>query len=54
MSVVEVPQLSEDEVKALPPEAVERAYREGRLARLLGREVPVQLQDEDAAGASRD
>jgi hypothetical protein len=49
VSVVEVKQLSEDEVKALPPEEVERAYREGRLARLLGRKVPVRLQDDPPA-----
>jgi hypothetical protein len=50
VSVVEVPQLTEAEVRALAPEEVERAYREGRLARLLGREVPVRLQDDPPAG----
>jgi hypothetical protein len=52
-AVVEVPQLTEAEVRALAPEEVERAYYEGRLARLLGREIPVRLADERSADAAR-
>ncbi len=52
-AVVKVPQLTEAEVRALAPEEVERAYREGRLARLLGREIPVRLQDKRPEVASQ-
>lgn len=52
MSVVEVAQLNEDDLKRLSPEQIAQAFREGKLARLLGREVPVPLVDEPPAGAA--
>jgi hypothetical protein len=49
VSVAEVQQYSDDDLKQMSPEQIAKAYHDGKLARIMGRRIPIEVVDDPPA-----